>query len=127
MMKKIYLPILIFTLIGCLNNVEDVTGDVQSEVSFSADVQPILQQNCVSCHGSQGGIALDSYQSIITANGNRYGTNIVVQGDADASGLVDKIEANPQFPGRMPTGGPFLSGDEIQTIRAWINEGALNN
>ncbi len=127
MMKKFFLPILLFSLIGCLNNVEDVTGDVQIDVSFSNDVQPILIANgCVGCHSS-GTFDLSTHQTLLSSSGAQYGTNIVVIGDADASGLVDKIEANPTSQSRMPLGGPFLSGDEIQTIRAWINEGALNN
>lgn len=127
MMKKFFLPILLFSLTGCLNNVEDVAGEVQIEVSFSNDVQPILiANNCVGCHSS-GSLDLSTYQSIINSSGPQYGQNIIVIGDADASGLVDKIESNPQSGEQMPDGGPFLSGDEIQTIRAWINEGALNN
>ena len=58
--------------------------------------------------------------------GNNYGDNVVVAGNADASGLVDKIEPNPQHGSRMPTNGS-LTNSEIQTIRTWINEGALNN
>ena len=37
--------------------------------------------------------------------------------------MVDKIEANPQFGNRMPVGGS-LSQDQINKIKAWINEGA---
>ncbi len=127
MMKKIYLPILIFSISGCLSNVEDVTGVEQTNVSFSADVQPILISNgCVGCHSS-GNFNLTDYQSLINSNGSQYGTNLIVIGDPDNSGLVDKIEPSPQSGNRMPTGGPFLTGNEIQTIRAWIQEGALNN
>jgi mono/diheme cytochrome c family protein len=127
MMKKFFLPILIFSLTGCLNNVEDVAGEVQIEVSFSNDVQPIfIAKGCIGCHSS-GGFNMSSYESLINSNGIQYGNNIIVVGDADASGLVDKIEPNPQEGRRMPNDGNFLSGNEIQTIRAWINEGALNN
>ena len=58
--------------------------------------------------------------------GNNYGSNLVVAGNADESGLVDKIEPNPDHGSRMPIGGT-LTNSEIQTIRTWINEGAKNN
>lgn len=130
MIKKFVLPLLMVSFLGCLNNVEDVTGEVQLDVSFTNDVQPILDQHCISCHNSgfaNNNSDLSSYSAIFSGTGAIYGNKLVVPNFPDSSGLVDKIEPNPDSGGRMPTGGPFLSGDEIQTIRAWINEGALNN
>lgn len=128
-MKKIILCMVsLVSLFGltCMNGAEDVTGSEQSNVSYSTQVQPIFNSRCVSCHGSNGGVNLSSYSALMNSVGTNYGTNLVVAGDADASGLVDKIEPNPQFNTRMPQGGT-LTGDQIQTIRAWINEGASDN
>jgi len=130
-MKKIFLPILIFGLSACINNVEDVRGTVQNDVSFSTEIQPILEQRCVSCHGSgfaNNNTDLSSYQSIFAGTGNVYGEQLVVPNSPNSSGLVEVIEPNPTSGvSRMPPGGPFLSGDEINKIRAWISEGAQNN
>ncbi|MBO6793434.1 MAG: hypothetical protein JJ895_05955 [Balneolaceae bacterium] len=118
------------TATGCLNNIEDVTGTVQSEISFSTDVQPILQQHCVSCHNgnfAQNNFNASSYASIMSGSGVVYGANIVVANEPDQSGLVDIIEPNPESGLRRMPQDSALSGDEIQTIRAWILEGALNN
>ena len=42
--------------------------------------------------------------------------------------LVQKIEGAPTISGaRMPFGGPFLTQAEINLVRAWIAQGALNN
>lgn len=128
-MKKniLFISILVsFLGINCMNGSEDVTGTEQTNVSYSTQVQPILNSRCVSCHGTNGGVNLSSYSALMSSVGNNYGTNLVVEGDADASGLVDKIEPNPQFGSRMPQGGT-LTGDQIQIIKAWINEGALDN
>lgn len=129
-MKKILLPsILVFSFLSanCLTNVEDNTGEVPDEpVSYASDIQPIFNARCTVCHGNSGGVNLSSYQALMNSNGNFYGTNVVVPGDAAASGLVDKLEPNPQFGSRMPQGSS-LSGNDIEKIRAWINEGALNN
>jgi hypothetical protein len=52
----------------------------------------------------------------------------VQPGDADASYIILKLEGAPGVSGtRMPQGGPFLSSVQINLIRQWINEGALNN
>jgi mono/diheme cytochrome c family protein len=128
--KNIAFVFLITCSVGCLNNIEDVTGTVQSNVSFSADVQPIMQQHCVSCHNNNfanNNFNATSYESILSGSGTVYGNQIVVPNEPDQSGLVDIIEPNPESGlQRMPTGGS-LSGDEIQIIRAWIREGAQNN
>ncbi len=128
MKKNILFLCVLVSLFGnnCMNSAEDVTGSEQNNVSYSTQVQPIFSSRCTSCHGTNGGLNLSSYSSLMNSVGNSYGTTLVVAGDADASGLVDKIEANPQFGSRMPQGGT-LTGDQIQTIKAWINEGALDN
>ncbi|MCR9132112.1 MAG: hypothetical protein NXI08_06050 [bacterium] len=128
--KNIAFVFLITCSVSCLNNIEDVTGTVQTNVSFSADVQPIMQQHCVSCHNNNfanNNFNATSYESILSGSGTVYGNQIVVPNEPDQSGLVDIIEPNPESGlQRMPTGGS-LSGDEIQIIRAWIREGAQNN
>jgi mono/diheme cytochrome c family protein len=118
-------------LLSCLNNVEDLTGEIQTNVSFSSEVQPILNSRCVSCHSSSvrnGNLDLSSYAGLMNSTGSRYGDDIVVDGNADASGLIDAIEPDPDSGiDRMPQGGPYLSGTQIELIKAWINEGAQNN
>ncbi|MCZ2127262.1 MAG: c-type cytochrome [Anaerolineales bacterium] len=91
-------------------------------VSFSADVQPILDTRCIKCHGVESvkdGLDLQTYEALI--KGSRDGAVIVV-GDAAQSKLADLIER-----GKMPKRGQKLSAEEIQIIVNWINQGALNN
>ncbi len=128
--KNTAFVIFLTSSVGCLNNIEDVTGSIQNDVSFSADVQPILQQHCVSCHNNNfanNNFNATSYESLLSGSGTVYGNQIVVPNEPDQSGLIDIIEPNPESGlQRMPTGGS-LSGNEIQIIRAWIREGAQNN
>ena len=52
----------------------------------------------------------------------------VAPGDPDHSYLVQKLEGAAGISGqRMPLGGPFLTQSEIDQVRAWIAQGALNN
>lgn len=100
-------------------------------VSFAQDVQPIFTSSCggAGCHidEAMSGVELSNYQQVMSSIGVQYGEEIVIPGDADASPLVDKIEANPQFGERMPLNRPPLSGDEVALIRAWIDDGAEDN
>jgi len=124
------LPLLVF---ACKSDVVDPLdgGDPVENVSFAADVQPIFNASCsgVGCHigGTQNGVNLSGYAQVIASTGVQYGGKIVVPGNADASPIVDKISANPEFGARMPQGRSPLSASKIQLIRTWIDEGALDN
>lgn len=95
---------------------------VPSEVSFSGDVLPILRESCIRCHGTSrqsGDLVLNSYEAVMAGAG---GVAIVVPNDAEASELVRVIVT-----GEMPKNDPPLSETAIQIIRAWIDQGALDN
>lgn len=107
-------------------------GGTPSEPTFS-NVQNILSSSCATsgCHDSsteQNGVNLTSYDDVMNSVGQQYGENVVQADDAAGSPLVDKIESgNPEFGDRMPPGGPYLSTDDIDLIKDWINEGAEDN
>lgn len=99
-------------------------------VSFSADVQPILKERCMECHvpGAPGYIAssfdVSSYETLM--KGGKYGA-LVIPGDPLTSTLNMLVEgrANPSI--HMPHGREKLSDREIETLRVWVQEGAKNN
>jgi hypothetical protein len=103
----------------------------EEAVSFSQDVKPILEQNCVECHQSGGsgleasGFSMESYDDLM--KGTRYGP-MIIKGDAEGSNLIVLIEGRADPSISMPHGGqdPILKGD-VQTIRLWIDQGAKNN
>lgn len=94
------------------------------------NVEQILAGSCGDCHTSrqESGVRVNTYDNLMNSVGDQYGTEIVDPGSAATSPLIDKIESsNPEFGTRMPEGGPFLSSERIDQIRAWINDGAENN
>lgn len=96
------------------------------------NVQEIFNGSCggSDCHISspQSGVQLNNYDNVMESEGVQYGELVVQEGDAEGSPLVDKIESNnPEFGVRMPEGGPYLSDDEIELIKEWINDGAEDN
>lgn len=88
-----------------------------------ADVEPILDANCVVCHSGDAaplGLRLDDRGALMEGSANGP---VVVPGDAEASELVRRIRGT-SLP-RMPlTGPPFLPDEEIERIAAWITAGA---
>lgn len=102
-------------------------------VSFSEDISPILSTNCATsgCHNSstqESGVNLSSYDAALGSVGSQYGTEIIDPGNPDSSPIIDKISNdNPEFGVRMPENRPSLSSADIDSIRAWIEDGAPNN
>jgi hypothetical protein len=114
-------------------------GGCERQVSFSADVKPILDNYCVSCHSGSGegeaasGFAVNDYESVM--KGTKFG-QVVVPGSAMSSSLylvvtekVDpKIHMPPHHAESLAAGRGFaLSRTNIETIGTWIDQGAKNN
>lgn len=102
-------------------------------VFFAASVHPILLRTCAfnSCHGEvnpQHDLKVSTY-SDITKVSPIHG-RIIIPGDAGASSLFIAISPRYRELGldfRMPRFSDTLTTAEQDTIRIWINEGALDN
>jgi hypothetical protein len=88
-------------------------------VDFARDVQPLLANLCLDCHGprkQKGGLRLDSRSHAL-----RDGA--VVPGKSSDSPLVHRVAGLAQGR-RMPPKGPRLTAKQIALLRAWIDQGA---
>ena len=95
------------------------------QVSFSQNVFPIFNNaGCTGCHGGNGGLSVGTVQQLL--QGGNHGP-AVVAGNADSSVIIQKLSASPPFGNRMPQGGPYLSDNTVAVIRAWIDQGAMDN
>ena len=100
--------------------------------SFMNDVLPIFANNCAGCHGGSGGLFLDAvsaYANLVNVpTGCGGGSLRVVPGSVARSQLVSRITGVGICGGgaQMPLGGS-LQQSEIDTISAWICNGAPNN
>jgi hypothetical protein len=103
---------------------------LERQVSYGADVEPILDRACRESHaiGKQGfaasGLSVASHEDLM--RGTRFGP-VVLAGDADSSVLVQLIEgrANPSL--KMPHGDESLYPGEIETFLIWVSQGAVDN
>ena len=99
-------------------------------VSFSADVQPVLRKYCLECHvpGGPGYVAsgfdMSSYETVM--KGGRFGA-YVIPGDPLTSTLNMLIEGRADPSIHMPHGREKLSERDIETLKVWVQEGAKNN
>jgi hypothetical protein len=97
------------------------------KLSYTMDVAPVLEAHCIRCHlpGARGAVAsgllMDSYEAIM--EGSRFGP-VINPGSAMTSSLYIMISGEERLTVNMPHGSAPLSGDEIETIRLWIESGA---
>jgi hypothetical protein len=94
-----------------------------AEVTFIADIEPLLKKRCQGCHGPQlqmGGLRLDNREDALRGG---YSGPVIKSGASQASKLLDLVSGTKA--GQvMPPAGPRLSAQEIATLRTWIDGGA---
>jgi Planctomycete cytochrome C len=117
------LPLLIlFTVAGCQK---------EPTVSFAQDVKPIIDKYCIQCHqkGGKGyeasGFSMETYTDLM--QGTRNGP-MVIAGDSMGSNMLVLMEGRADPTIKMPHGSAVsVSKAEIETVRRWIDQGAMDN
>ena len=89
--------------------------------TFEDTVQPILESNCLPCHGQatrSSGFSINDAESVIVG-GARHGP-AVRAGNPAGSVLIKALrgEVSPQ----MPLGKPALAEADVAAIEAWIGQ-----
>ena len=100
------------------------SAQVPAKVDFGRDIQPLLREHCVECHGpaqQMKGLRLDRRRDALP---NRVGANgaRIVPGDSARSVLFRRLTGT-QAGAQMPPAGP-LPESKIKLIQAWIDQGA---
>jgi len=106
-------------------------------LSFKKDVFPIFKKNCLPCHADDNfnpsELSMDDYNLI--KSGGKNGP-VWIAGNSSESLIIKKLSTDPPFGDRMPFNSKrkvaegkakWLTDEEIETIRQWIDEGAKNN
>jgi mono/diheme cytochrome c family protein len=94
-------------------------------VDFAAQVLPILQSRCIECHGPakvRGKLRLDSRERVFDpARRDRW---VIEPGHPERSELFRRVSLPDEDEDRMPGKGLPLDAAQIETLRAWIAQGA---
>ena len=87
-------------------------------MSFESDIIPIINEHCTSCHGGEtpsAGLSLMTYNELV-----------VSATDDTNAGIINRVGRAEGETGAMPT-NYSLSQCQIEYIKAWVAQGALNN
>lgn len=119
------------SIVSVLSGAEpDLTPGQASKVDFLRDVAPILQQQCIACHGPTMQIAelrLDQRRFVL---GNDADPDLIKAGQSAESLLIKRL-IDRKLGILMPPTFPFPPGEKvglsetaIQTLKNWIDQGA---
>jgi len=114
---------------------DDVTsGNTQDivfpdkNISYGKHVEPLFFRACAvpGCHTAEskddaGGLSLESYQEARSSPG------VILSGDTVNSRMVWSLEGKNGNAIMPPTFRPRLTQNQINGLKQWIFEGALNN
>jgi ankyrin repeat protein len=97
------------------------SAQAPDRVDFGHDVQPLLRQYCIGCHGpaqQMNGFRLDRRRDAL-----RGGTSVVIgPGNSQGSKLYQRLIGS-DFGQQMPPTGA-LAPEKIAIIKTWIDQGA---
>lgn len=99
----------------------------RSDVTFDADIKPLMERSCTKCHGEEkqkAKLRLDSRDAVLAGARDHP---ILVAGKSEESKIVLAVakateEEDEWMP--PPDKAQELSAEEIGLLRAWIDQGA---
>src|SRR4029077_18007214 len=95
-----------------------------AKVDFARDIQPLIKDHCVECHGpsqQMHGLRLDRRRDAMPNRVGANGARIVPA--SSAGSLLYRRVSGTQSGAQMPPAGP-LRPEQINVIKAWIDQGA---
>ncbi|MEK6476347.1 DUF1553 domain-containing protein [Catalinimonas sp. 4WD22] len=95
-----------------------------NKVDFNAEIRPILNKKCITCHG---GVKRSGEFSLLfrtdALSPNESGKRAIVPGSVEESEMIRRItHHDPEE--RMPPEGDPLPKEEIELLTRWIEQGA---
>ena len=106
-------------VLGAIGAIASATAEIPDR--FDTEVGPLLEQNCLPCHGpdsQMSGLIVTSVEGLL-AGGARHGPAFV-PGHPEGSVLVRALKG--ELTPRMPLGQPPLAAAEVGAISKWIEQ-----
>jgi WD40 repeat protein len=106
----------------------DEAKPVEAKVSYFKQIRPIFQEHCQGCHQPakrSGGFVMMTVAEM--QNGGDSGEPAFMPGNPDKSLLITQIIPEGNEPPAMPKGQEPLKPVEVELIRKWVTEGAVDD
>lgn len=106
----------------------EAPAEKSDKVSYYKEVRPILQQNCQGCHQpakAGGGFVMTGFADLFKKTDHDE-PGIVAKKPAQ-SAMIKQITPDGTKPPKMPRGKDPLSQREVNIIKNWIAQGAVDD
>ena len=117
-----------FALAACGQPVDlsKLSAAATNTIDFARDIQPIIEENCLRCHGPEkprSEFRLDNRAAAL--KGGEGGVDII-PGDSAKSTLIHYVAYLVEDSEMPPVGkGNRLTPAQVATLRAWIDQGVV--
>ena len=94
-----------------------------SKIDFARDIQPILAERCLLCHGpdeAEAGLRLDLAEHATRKLDS--GETAIRPGEPETSELIRRVTTDDPDK-RMPPEGEPLTVDQVRMLREWVEQG----
>src|SRR5437870_5621451 len=99
----------------------------KDRISYTRQIRPIFQANCQGCHQpakARGEYVMTLRDKLL--KGGDSGKKAIVPGQPEQSFLIEQI-VPVDGKAKMPEGKKPLDADDIELIRKWIAQGAVDD
>jgi hypothetical protein len=131
--KFLRLILLLFVIQSCSTGQfggSNTPSEDEQKTFYQREIQPIFNASCAGggCHigGNAGNVRLDWYSRTLESVGSKLG-RIIIPRNSDSSPLIQVLSGSNNGVPQMPIGFPALSDEQIQKLKAWIDNDALED
>ena len=122
--KTILLGLSVGVVAASVGYITSCSVSKSNKLSFNNDVRPILNKNCMSCHGGvkkAGGLSILFREEALGVT--ESGKPSIIPGDSKNSEFIKRLtHHDPEM--RMPYKKEPLKPEEIEILKKWIDQGA---
>jgi len=118
MTRTLFSLISVFTLLSTANTAAD-------DVDFESQIKPLLAAKCLDCHGpdtQEHHLRLDRRAAIL--RGGDSGEPAMVPGNSETSHLIQLVRGTQAGKIMPPDEADRLTNQQVELLRAWIDQGA---
>ncbi len=94
------------------------------EIDYNVDVKPILNKNCISCHGGvkkQGGFSILFKEEAFAKT--KSGSPAIIPFEPEKSSFIQRLTSKDEEE-RMPYHAEPLRKEDIEILTEWVKQGA---
>lgn len=109
---------------ACSTPAAPVAPPAKVDAAGFAKVRPVLEKNCVHCHGENRLTQMPSFSDTAALSKLIASRTWIIPGHPESSRFYQVVMLTDEQPGAMPPTGHAIAKKDTETLRKWILDGA---